>query len=106
MKPPHLTVGDLDQQTWRSTQLKSAVVFCRMLLGINALNQHALDVHRTLTTAQRRKFSLRIAIEAEEVELTSDSWAKRDQVSRQFCFTLPWASWGAVLSRKSSKVSD
>jgi mRNA-degrading endonuclease toxin of MazEF toxin-antitoxin module len=49
---------------------------------VDTLNRHALDVCLVpITTAHRRRFSLRVPIKAAEVGLKADSWAKCDQVT-------------------------
>ncbi len=53
-----------------------------VVLSVDALNRHALDVCVVpLTTVSRRQFSLRIHILARESGLPGDSWAKCDQVT-------------------------
>ena len=64
-----------------------------IVISTGALNRHALDVCIVpLTTAEHRRFSLRVLIRAVEAGLLSDSWAKCDQVTaagRFSCFTAP-----------------
>ena len=53
-----------------------------IVISTDALNRHALDVCLVpVTTAERRRFSLRVPIRAGEAGLPSNSWAKCDQVT-------------------------
>jgi mRNA-degrading endonuclease toxin of MazEF toxin-antitoxin module len=53
-----------------------------VILSIDALNRHALDVCVVgLTTVEHAKFSMRVPIKAGEGGLDSDCWAKCDQVT-------------------------
>jgi mRNA-degrading endonuclease toxin of MazEF toxin-antitoxin module len=53
-----------------------------VILSIDALNRHALDVCVVgLTKVERAKFSVRVPIKAGDAGLNSDCWAKCDQVT-------------------------
>jgi mRNA-degrading endonuclease toxin of MazEF toxin-antitoxin module len=53
-----------------------------VILSIDALNRHALDVCVVgLTTVEHARFSMRVPIKAGDGGLDSDCWAKCDQVT-------------------------
>ena len=53
-----------------------------VVLSVDALNRHALDVCVVpLTTVHRAPFALRVPIRAGEGGVKSDSWAKCDQIA-------------------------
>lgn len=53
-----------------------------LIISIDALNRHALDVCVVpITSVERKTFSLRIPLRAGEAGLHSSSWAKCDQVT-------------------------
>ena len=53
-----------------------------LIISSDALNRHALDVCVVpITTAEHRRFSLRVPIRAGEAGLPRASWAKCDQVT-------------------------
>src|SRR5271169_1925919 len=53
-----------------------------VILSIDALNRHALDVCVVgLTTVAHAKFSMRVSVKAGDGGLNSDCWAKCDQVT-------------------------
>ena len=53
-----------------------------MILSIDALNRHALDVCVVgLSTVEHAKFSMRVPIKAGDGGLNADCWAKCDQVT-------------------------
>ena len=52
-----------------------------VILSVDVLNRHALDVCVVaLTTVERAKFSMRVPVKAGDGGLDSDCWAKCDQV--------------------------
>ncbi len=53
-----------------------------LVLSVNALNRHALDVCLVpVTTVERKPFTLRVPIRAGDGGLDRPSWAKCDQVT-------------------------
>lgn len=53
-----------------------------IILSVDSLNQHALDVCVVpITTQQHAKFSMRIPLKAGDGGLDHDCWAKCDQVA-------------------------
>ncbi len=53
-----------------------------LVISADALNRHALDVCVVpMTTVAHPRFSLRVHMKPGEVGLTSDTWAKCDQVT-------------------------
>jgi mRNA-degrading endonuclease toxin of MazEF toxin-antitoxin module len=53
-----------------------------LILSVDQLNRHALDVCVVgITTKRRPKFSLRLALKAKEGGLDFECWAKCDQVT-------------------------
>jgi len=53
-----------------------------LIISANAINRHALDVCVVpITSVKHARFSLRVTLSPPEGGLTSESWAKCDQVT-------------------------
>ncbi len=53
-----------------------------LIVSVDALNRHALDVCVVpITSVQHKEFSMRVPIQAKDGGLHADSWAKCDQVT-------------------------
>jgi mRNA-degrading endonuclease toxin of MazEF toxin-antitoxin module len=53
-----------------------------MVLSVDQINKHALDVCVVgITTVERKSFSMRVLIKKGEANLNFDCWAKCDQVT-------------------------
>jgi mRNA-degrading endonuclease toxin of MazEF toxin-antitoxin module len=78
-----------------------------VILSIDALNRHALDVCVVgLTTVQHAKFSVRVPIAAGEGGLNSDCWAKCDQVTTLEKTLLQYRALGRLSESTFRKVQD
>jgi mRNA-degrading endonuclease toxin of MazEF toxin-antitoxin module len=78
-----------------------------VILSIDALNRHALDVCVVgLTTIEHAKFSVRVPIAAGEGGLNSDCWAKCDQVTTLEKTMLLYPAIGRLSETTFRKVQD
>lgn len=78
-----------------------------VVLSLDALNKHALDVCVIpLTTIHHAEFSLRVRIPTGEGDLERDSWAKGDQVHTVEKASLVYPSLGRVSMGTMQKIED
>jgi mRNA-degrading endonuclease toxin of MazEF toxin-antitoxin module len=78
-----------------------------VILSIDALNRHALDVCVVgLTTIEHAKFSMRVPIKAGDGGLDSDCWAKCDQVTTLEKTLLQYPAIGRLREATFNKVQE
>jgi mRNA-degrading endonuclease toxin of MazEF toxin-antitoxin module len=78
-----------------------------VILSIDALNRHALDVCVVgLTTVEHARFSMRVPVKAGEAGLNSDCWAKCDQVTTLEKTLLQHPSIGRLSGATLKKIQD
>ena len=78
-----------------------------VILSIDALNRHALDVCVVgLTTIEHAKFSVRVPIKAGDGGLNSDCWAKCDQVTTLEKTLLQYPALGRLSVATFKKVQE
>jgi mRNA interferase MazF len=78
-----------------------------VILSVDALNRHALDVCVVgLTTAEHAKFSMRVPIKAGDSGLNSDCWAKCDQVTTLEKTLLQYPAIGRLSEAAFKRVQE
>ena len=78
-----------------------------VILSVDALNRHALDVCVVgLTTVEHAKFSVRVPIKAGDGGLTSDCWAKCDQVTTLEKTLLQYPAVGRLSPTTFKKIEE
>jgi mRNA-degrading endonuclease toxin of MazEF toxin-antitoxin module len=78
-----------------------------VILSIDALNRHALDVCVVgLTTVEHAKFSMRVPVRAGDSGLDSDCWAKCDQVTTLEKSLLQYPAIGRLSEATFRRIQD
>jgi len=78
-----------------------------VILSIDALNRHALDVCVVgLTTVEHAKFSMRVPVKAGDGGLNSDCWAKCDQVTTLEKTLLQYPAIGRLSEATFERVQE
>ena len=78
-----------------------------LVLSVDALNKHALDVCVVgITTVERRAFSMRVPIKKGDARLDFDCWAKCDQVTTLEKTLLRYPPIGLLSSGTLAKIEE
>ncbi|MGA3195715.1 MAG: type II toxin-antitoxin system PemK/MazF family toxin [Terriglobales bacterium] len=78
-----------------------------LILSVNALNRHALDVCVVpITTREHSGFSMRVLIPAGDGGLNHDSWAKCDQVMTLEKSLIHHPALGALSPRSLQRIEE
>ncbi|HLK05596.1 MAG TPA: type II toxin-antitoxin system PemK/MazF family toxin [Candidatus Acidoferrum sp.] len=78
-----------------------------VVISINELNKFALDVCVVgLTTVQHRNFSVRVPVKKGDGNLSSDCWAKCDQVTTLEKFLFRYPALGALSVQTLARVEE
>jgi mRNA-degrading endonuclease toxin of MazEF toxin-antitoxin module len=78
-----------------------------VILSVEALNRHALDVCVVgFTSAEHASFSIRVPIRAGDGGVSSDCWAKCDQVTTLEKILLRYPALGRLSDGAFQKIQD
>ena len=78
-----------------------------VVLSVDALNKHALDVCVVgITTVERKAFSMRVPIQKGEAHLNFNCWAKCDQVTTLEKTLLRYPAIGVLPKGTFSRIEE